>query len=187
LANVWPCNWVLKRPIGVAQSLSTLYHWSEGQTQLRCLANFRSTSMRVFSDLSFCLVFTLVFRCKKCFSGNRLMFSCLADFFVWLLKTRVEYDFRSSSPLKGTVTRSEYKTWETLVKFMSKNSISGLFSCVSSVSTVNLKSYRGSQYLYVSRTPCPSKHPSNYFIFIYTFYGVQNCRQLQRNTNAAPL
>jgi hypothetical protein len=34
----------------------------------------------------------------------------LSGFFEWLLKTREEYDFLSSSPLKGTVTRREYET-----------------------------------------------------------------------------
>ncbi len=54
---------------------------------------------------------------------NRLDFSCFADFFVRIIKTRVEYGFLFNSSIEGTVNSMERKT---LVILMSKNSISGL-------------------------------------------------------------
>jgi hypothetical protein len=49
---------------------------------------------RVFSDSRFCLFFfTLVFPFYKMLFMNSLEFSCLADFFVGIMKTRVEYVF----------------------------------------------------------------------------------------------
>jgi hypothetical protein len=47
---------------------------------------------------------------------KRLEFSCFADFFVRILKTREEYDFLSNQPEEGIVKSMEQKTRVFLLK-----------------------------------------------------------------------
>jgi hypothetical protein len=53
---------------------------------------------------------TLIFPFYKMLFMNRLEFSCFADFFVCIFKTRVEYGFLKNPPVEGTVNSIEQKT-----------------------------------------------------------------------------
>ncbi len=55
---------------------------------------------------------------------NRLEFSCFADFFLRIFKTKEEYGFLRNPPVDGTMNSME-KRLKSFVKLMSKNSISG--------------------------------------------------------------
>ncbi len=70
---------------------------------------------------------TLIFPFYKMLFMNRLEFSCFANFFVWIFKTRIEYGFLKTPPVERL-----WITWnkrlESFVKLLSKNSISVHFS-----------------------------------------------------------
>jgi hypothetical protein len=59
--------------------------------------------------LSFCLFSTLIFPFYKTLFRIKLEFSCFADFFVRILKTRVEYGFLYNPPVEGTVNSMEQR------------------------------------------------------------------------------
>ncbi len=56
---------------------------------------------------------------------NRLEFSCYADFFVSIFKTKEEYGFLLNPPVEVTVTITEQRL-ESFIKMRSINSMSGV-------------------------------------------------------------
>ncbi len=132
--------------------------------------------MRVYLDLSFVWFLPSFFVVQNAIQG---IYSCFLfrRFCCVVFENQSRVWFSLKFAIEGNCNQ------KGIQNFMSKNSISGLFSCVGSVSAVNLKSKEGLRTNMQDPLPLKAQHKLLYIhtYTLYTFYGIQNCR---RNKNA---